>query len=142
LSIFILRRQKQLLARSRYLLYKTPNKWSESQRERAQIFFEEFPELKKAYDYSIYFRNCYEHNNNQFRFEEWIEKVQNSNINELKVAAVSVQRHLVGILNYFQNHSTNAEIESFNSKLKFLKRQMQGINGKNFFFYRIIKYFA
>jgi transposase len=34
---------KQLLTRSRFLLYKSPNKWSESQKESAAIVFEEYP---------------------------------------------------------------------------------------------------
>lgn len=39
---------KQLLARSRYLLFK--NKWSPSQIWRAELLFEYYPELSKAYD--------------------------------------------------------------------------------------------
>jgi transposase len=41
---------KQLLARSRYALYKKPNTWTENQKERAHLVFERFPDLKKAYD--------------------------------------------------------------------------------------------
>ncbi|MAS70939.1 MAG: DDE transposase, partial [Zunongwangia sp.] len=40
---------KQLLARSRYLLYKSPDKWTPNQKERGQILFNQYPELKKAY---------------------------------------------------------------------------------------------
>ncbi|WP_428742531.1 ISAon1 family transposase [Tenacibaculum sp.] len=40
---------KQLLARSRYLLYKSPEKWTPSQKERGQLLFKEYPQLKKAY---------------------------------------------------------------------------------------------
>lgn len=40
---------KQLLVRSRYLLYKTPEKQSESRRGRAHILFERYPEIKTAY---------------------------------------------------------------------------------------------
>ncbi|GGC02167.1 hypothetical protein GCM10011325_31500 [Dyadobacter sediminis] len=39
---------KQLLARSRYALYKKPNAWTDSQQERAQLLFERFPDLKRA----------------------------------------------------------------------------------------------
>ncbi len=38
--------RKQLLARSRYLLFKTPSNWSQSQRVRAQILFKEYPILE------------------------------------------------------------------------------------------------
>jgi transposase len=44
---------RQLLARSRYLLFKTPNKWTESQKIRAHILFSEYPDIKEAYQLSI-----------------------------------------------------------------------------------------
>ncbi|MES2389409.1 MAG: transposase, partial [Bacteroidota bacterium] len=45
--------EKQLLIRSRFLLFKQENKWSDSQKERAQLLFERYPLLKKAYDLAI-----------------------------------------------------------------------------------------
>ena len=45
--------RKQLLARSRYLLFKKESLWSESQRVRAKILFREYPEIKKAYYLSM-----------------------------------------------------------------------------------------
>ena len=41
--------KKQLLARSRYLLFKSPNNWSNSQKARAQILFAQYPDIQKAY---------------------------------------------------------------------------------------------
>jgi transposase len=43
---------KQLLARSRYVLYKKLSDWTDSQRERAELLFDRYPDLKKAYDLS------------------------------------------------------------------------------------------
>jgi transposase len=40
---------KQLLARSRYLLYKSSSKWAKNQHERAKILFEKYPDIEKAY---------------------------------------------------------------------------------------------
>ncbi|MDO6739510.1 transposase, partial [Wenyingzhuangia sp. 2_MG-2023] len=40
---------KQLLARSRYLLYKAQNNWTNSQGIRAKILFKQYPEIQKAY---------------------------------------------------------------------------------------------
>lgn len=40
---------KQLLARSRYLLFKSANNWTESQKQRAKILFAQYPNLKEAY---------------------------------------------------------------------------------------------
>ena len=41
--------KKQLLARSRYLLFKSPEKWTERQKQRAKLLFELYPDIKKAY---------------------------------------------------------------------------------------------
>jgi transposase len=43
---------KQLLARSRYLLYKKQHNWSESQIYRAQIVFRLYPDIAEAYELS------------------------------------------------------------------------------------------
>ncbi|MDM8162241.1 transposase [Labilibaculum sp. K2S] len=51
--------EKQLLARSRYLLFKSPQKWSASQKIRAEILFENFPKIKQAYELASSLRNIY-----------------------------------------------------------------------------------
>jgi hypothetical protein len=51
---------KQLLARSRYLLYKNKSKWSENQIERASILFELYPDIEKAYNLAQDLRNIFE----------------------------------------------------------------------------------
>ncbi len=40
---------KQLLARSRYLLFKSPEKWTQSQKFRAEILYEQYPDLQQAH---------------------------------------------------------------------------------------------
>lgn len=40
---------KQLLARSRYFLYKCRSKWTQSQTERAALLFELYTDMQKAY---------------------------------------------------------------------------------------------
>ena len=44
--------RKELLARSRYLLFKSGEKWTLSQSKRAEILFREYPDLKTAYGLS------------------------------------------------------------------------------------------
>jgi transposase len=44
---------KQLLARSRYVLYKKPADWTASQKDRAELLFERYPDLKTAYGLSM-----------------------------------------------------------------------------------------
>ena len=43
---------KQLLARSRYILYKNQEKWTPKQKERAEILFKHYPDIEKAYKLS------------------------------------------------------------------------------------------
>lgn len=50
---------KQLLARSRYLLFKSPNNWSVSQNQRAEILFREYPDLKQAFSLTHNLRMIY-----------------------------------------------------------------------------------
>lgn len=44
---------KQLLARSRYVLYKKEKDWTENQKQRATLLFERYPDLKKAYELTM-----------------------------------------------------------------------------------------
>lgn len=134
--------RKQLLARSKYFLYKPSSRWTKTQKQRSEILFKEYPELLKSYNFSLYFRNCYEYKNIKYRFEDWIEKVESTSLKEMKVAAQTIKRHLGGILNYFINGSTNAAIESFHAKLKLFRQRIRGVVDKSFFFFRIIQYFA
>lgn len=45
--------RKQLLARAKYILTKHASKWTKSQLWRADIIFEFYPELRKAYDLAM-----------------------------------------------------------------------------------------
>ena len=51
--------RKQLLARGRYLLYKSPNNWTLNQQQRAKIIFEQYPDIKKAYNLTQGLRSIY-----------------------------------------------------------------------------------
>ena len=41
--------RKQLLARSKYFLYKPSSRWTKTQKQRSEILFKEYPELLKSY---------------------------------------------------------------------------------------------
>ena len=51
--------RKQLLARAKHVLVKHYSKWTESQRIRAEIIFDHYPELKSVYDLAIELTNIY-----------------------------------------------------------------------------------
>ncbi|MCG8820944.1 transposase [Tenacibaculum finnmarkense] len=52
--------KRQLLARSRFTLFKSQEKWTENQKERAVILFNLYPEIKKAYDLSQGLKSVFE----------------------------------------------------------------------------------
>ena len=73
---------KQLLARSRYFLYKNKSKWSENQIQRAHLLFEVYPDIKEAYNLSQGLRNIFESTTDKIigfaRLAKWHEKVSQS----------------------------------------------------------------
>jgi len=138
--------KKQLLARSRYLLFKSESKWHKQQQERSKILFKEFPDLKSAYELSMMFRNCYENSHSipeaEESFNKWFQKVQEKNIDSFIIAAESIRLHKKAILNYFTNRSTNASAESFNAKLKNFRTVVRGVRDKKFHLFRVAKLYS
>ena len=136
---------KQLLARSRYIIVKKPNEWTENQKERAKILFENYPILHQAYKHTLEFRNIYEE---QLKFvakdkmESWIEKTKDLKIKEFNTVTTSLKYHLETILNFFDNRRTNANAESFNSKIKLFRANQRGVVDIKFFLFRIEKLFT
>ncbi len=53
--------KKQLLARSRYLLFKSPDKWSNTQKVRAKILFAQYPDIKQAFSLTHSLRMIFSH---------------------------------------------------------------------------------
>ena len=115
---------KQLLARSRHFLAKNSNKWTDNQNERAIILFREYPELERAYKHVMQFRNIYENKLKSkalIEFKHWIGKTNDLEIKEFNSTAKSIRYHLNNIVNFFDNRNTNANAESFNSKIKLFR---------------------
>jgi transposase len=137
---------KQLLARSRYALYKKQNTWTDNQRERALLVFERFPDLKKAYDLaqelSNIFTNTAEKIYGLTRLAKWHEKVRQSGFKAFNTVAKSIENHYKTIVNYFDNRSTNASAESFNAKIKAFRSQFRGVRNVEFFLYRLTQLYA
>lgn len=138
--------KKQLLARSRYLLFKSSRNWTVNQKNRAAILFEQFPEIKNAYELSMMFRSFYEYNRNQFdakkSLDKWYEKIKEKNIDSFNMAAETIRLHETTILDYFNNRSTNASAESFNAKLKSFRAIVRGVRDVKFHLFRVAKLYA
>lgn len=136
---------KELLARSRYLLYSFEEDWTTNQAKRAAILFEKYPLLKKAYKFSLTFRNIYKCLSSEkalIQFKDWKKQVIDSKIEAFNTVVNSLEYHLENILNFFTNRSTNANAESFNSKIKAFRANLRGVTDVKFFLFRLQKLFA
>lgn len=138
--------KKQLLARGRYILFKPKNKWTDSQKQRAELMFKEFHEIQRAYNLSMYFRNIFEKSKSreiaQKRLEMWIKTVNKSGLITMISAANTIENNIGKILNYFIARQTNASAESFNAKLKQFRSLVRGVRDIKFFLFRVENLFA
>ena len=137
---------KQLLARSRYLLYKAPSNWTEKQKERAKILFESFPDIHKAYSLVNHLRNIFNETSDvgvaYTKLAHWYKEVEESGFKAFNTVANSISLNYRSILNYFLNRSTNASAESFNAKIKAFRSQFRGVKNIEFFLFRLSNIFA
>jgi transposase len=136
---------KELLARSRYLLYKFEEDWTVNQRKRATVLFEKYPILKSVYQLTLNFRNIYKNTTKSIaldRFAQWKQKVEDLKMKEFNTVLNSIENHMENILNFFDNRSTNANAESFNSKIKLFRANLRGVTDVKFFLFRLGKLFA
>ena len=136
---------RQLLARSRYILAKKKINWTENQKERADILFKKYPEIEQAYHQTLAFRSIYEEHKKsdaERRFKEWISEIEVSETTTFKTVANTVNNNLTNILNFFNNRNTNANAESFNSKIKLFRANQRGVTDTTFFLFRLYKLFA
>lgn len=138
--------KKQLLARSRYLLFKSPEKWSDSQKVRARILFAQYPDIKKAYSLTHSLRMIFSKNKDKgvafTRLAHWYREVAESEFKSFNTISATIYTHYAGILNFFDNRSTNASAESFNAKLKAFRFMLRGVTDIKFFLYRVSKIYA
>lgn len=137
---------KQLLARSRYLLYKAKLKWTPNQKERAAILFEKYPDIEKAYDLtqelSAIFKSTKDKNIGLTKLALWHEKVRQAEFRSFNTISKTIENHYKTILNYFDNRSTNASAESFNAKIKAFRAHFRGVRNVSFFLYRLTQIYA
>ncbi len=137
---------KQLLARSRYLLFKAESKWTPTQRYRAELLFARYPALEQAYKLSMQLGHIYHFVKDKgvafTKLAAWYDRVEKSGFESFNVVARSIQAHYLNILNYFDNRSTNASAESFNAKIKAFRASFRGVRSVKFFLFRLSNIYA
>ncbi|MCX6278011.1 MAG: transposase [Bacteroidetes bacterium] len=109
---------KHLLARSRYLLFKSKTYWTPSQIHRGEFLFARFPLLENANNLAIQLGSVYsktKHKGVAFtKLALWFDRVEKAEFESFNTIAKSIESHYRTVLNYFNNRSTNASAESFN----------------------------
>lgn len=137
---------KQLLARSRYTLYKRRHDWTNSQKKRALLLFELYPDIKKAYELTQELAQVFDFKGQKIyattKLALWHEKVAQSGFKSFNTVSRTIQNHYKTILNYFDNRSTNASAESFNAKIKAFRAQFRGVKNIGFFLFRLSQIYA
>lgn len=137
---------RELLARSRYLLFKPVAAWTEKQKERAAILFREYPDIQTAYELSQQLKKLYDKSMSRetaaILLRQWCQSCDLSAIPEMENAAASVLRHKGRILNFWSNRATNAFAESFNAKLKRFRGMLRGVRDLKFLLFRCEGYFC
>lgn len=85
---------KQLLARSRYVLYKRAKDWSATQKERSELLFERYPDLRQAYNLSMNLSNIFENTKDKIyalaRLAKWHECVRQSGFKAFNIISRSI----------------------------------------------------
>lgn len=139
----------ELLARSRYLLFKYDRQWNEKQRKRADTLFNLYPEIKQSYALSCQFRDFLSSKNIGKGYLEidkilhhWYENVEESQIDEMLNFKATVESNEEFIVNYFLKGETNALAEGINSKIQKFISSNQGTRDRDFFFYRLALYYS
>ncbi len=137
---------KELLARGRYALFKSPEKWTVSQRQRAVMLFRLYPDLKEAYRLSQNLRTIFNRRSTKDRarlnLARWYNSVAQAGFKSFNTIAATFYEHADEILNFFDNRSTNASAESINSKIKAFRAKLHGVNDTKFFIFRLCKMYA
>lgn len=139
---------KELLARGRHILFKSSGTWTESQKKRAHILFQEFPQLQDAYEIAMSFRGIYEYakdrDDARGKIQRWYEMVEEhlEIFPNFETPMQTIQLHEETIINYFKSWKTNASAESFNAKIKNFRALQRGVSDVTFFLFRLSKIYG
>lgn len=138
--------RKELLARSRYLLFKSAEKWTEPQKLRATVLFREYPDIKRAYSLSHSLRIIFNKRSikagARTNLTKWYQEVEQSGFDSFNTIVATLYDRSEEILNFYINRASNAAAESFNAEVKQFRAQLRGVIDIPFFLYRLTKIYV
>lgn len=132
----------ELLTRSRHLLMVSPEKWSDSQKRRADILFEHYPSIAEAFHLAHSLRVRYSQRYTDViagyeSMRQWIIMARESPLEVFSTVADTIEDKFTNVIAYFNNLATNAFAESLNAKIKDFRARLRGVSDIKFFLYRV-----
>ena len=94
------------------MLLQSGEKWTDAQKERANVLFGKYPKIKEAYSLlcslrSILRDTTLNKETAKSKLHEWYDKVAASTLREVKAARDTIKLKEDQVLNYFVERSTN-----------------------------------
>lgn len=137
----------ELLARSRYLLMTSSEKWTVSQETRAKLLFHLYPDIKTAYGLAHSLRMIFSNKkatrlSGKLSLKKWYNKVCDFDDKNFNTVSATIFERESEVLNYFINRATNASAESLNSKIKHFRAMLHGVVDVKFFLFRLTLIFG
>jgi transposase len=137
----------ELLRRVSHAITQSSEKWSQEMEETVNLLFSKHNDLKIAYQIGQSFKHWYDYENcikstEQIQLDLHQLYGQAMQIAEFGGAIKMIRKHETKIINFFKHGLTNAKAENLNSKIQRFVSNNYGIKDKDFFLYRINKYFA
>jgi len=131
----------QIMARSRHIILMHKSKWNAQQQARAEILFQIFPDLEKAYNLYLDLVDIFNKNSKpgvaRLNLARWYNSIEAFGYDGFNKVIETFENHNDTIINYFEDRLTNASAESFNAKIKAFRTQFRGVGDIKFFMYRL-----
>lgn len=139
----------ELLTRSRYVLFKRTENWTVSQKKRASLLFETYPQLSTAYELTQQIRQWLDKKNvGQYEWQiekqliNWYDCAEQAKLPEVENLIRIIGSNEEKIMNYFKTGKTNAKAEAMNNKIQRFITANYGVRDKDFFLYRLAHYYS
>lgn len=119
---------RDLLARSRYLWLRRPERLTDGQRERLDLLLAEPLETAEAYRHALAFDRFYEFGPlaaEEYLYQ-WCERVIFSDLEPLQRFAETVLDHWAGVIRWLRSKISNGLLEGLNSLIQASKRRARG----------------
>lgn len=131
----------QIMSRSRHIILMHKSKWNAQQQARAEILFQMFPDLERAYNLYLKLVDIFNKKSKpgvaRLDLARWYNEVDAFGYEGFSKVIETFENHNDTIVNYFEDRLTNASAESFNAKIKAFRTQFRGVGDIKFFMYRL-----